>query len=82
MNQQEIMATQQEILRGVFGLPQLVITRETSAKDVDEWDSMTHLKVVAAIEKHFKVRFRLGELQALKNVGDMADLIERKLSGP
>ena len=56
------------------------MTLETSAADVDEWDSMTHIQIIASIEAKFKVRFALGELQALKNVGDMIVLLEKKLN--
>jgi acyl carrier protein len=79
MNMQEIMDTQSAIIREVFENDDLVVTRDTTADDVDEWDSLTHLQLIAAIEHKFKVRFALGELQALKNVGDMADLIQKKL---
>lgn len=72
------MLKQQEILRSIFGDDSLVITRETDANQIDAWDSLTHMQIIAAIEKEFKVRFALGELQALKNVGDMADLIASK----
>lgn len=74
----DIMLKQQEILRSIFGDDSLVITRETDANQIDAWDSLTHMQIIAAIEKEFKVRFALGELQALKNVGDMADLIASK----
>lgn len=68
----------QPIFQDVFDEPDLVITRESSANTVREWDSLAHVNLVTAVEKHFKVRFSLGELQAMKNVGDMVDLIEAK----
>jgi acyl carrier protein len=55
-----------------------VIKRETTADDVDDWDSLSHLNLVIAVEMKFGVKFALGELQSLKNVGDMADLVEKK----
>jgi acyl carrier protein len=76
----EILNTITSIMREVLELPTLEVTTETSAADVDEWDSMTHIQIIAAIEGKFKVRFALGELQALKNVGDMIGLIEKKLN--
>ena len=76
----EILNTITSIMREVLELPTLEVTTETSAGDVDEWDSMTHIQIIAAIEGKFKVRFALGELQALKNVGDMIGLIEKKLN--
>lgn len=70
----------QEIFRDIIGDDELVITRESNASTVDDWDSLTHTNLVTAIEKRYKIRFALGELQELKNVGDMLDLIQKKLA--
>jgi acyl carrier protein len=80
MSSEELLLNVSDIIREVLEVPQLVVTRETSAADVDEWDSMTHITLIIAIEKKFKVRFALGELQSLKNVGDMIELIQKKLN--
>jgi len=80
MNDTDILKTVTTIIQETLELPQLVVTNETSANDVDEWDSMTHIQLIAAIEAKFKVRFALGELQTLKNVGDMIALITKKLN--
>jgi len=69
----------QEILRSVFDEPDLVITRESNASTVDGWDSLAHISLVVAIERKFKIKFALGELEQLKNVGDLLDLMETKL---
>ena len=66
------------IFRQVFDDESIVITRETTADDIDGWDSLSHMNLVAAVELKFKVRFALGELQSLKNVGHLADLIDKK----
>jgi acyl carrier protein len=70
----------QEIFRDVFDEPNLVITRESNASTVEDWDSLAHINLVTAIEKKYKIKFALGELQELKNVGDMIDLMEVKLA--
>lgn len=80
MNDTEILENITVIIRDVLELPDLKVTTDTSAEDVDEWDSMTHIQLIAAIEGKYKVRFALGELQALKNVGDMIELIKKKLN--
>jgi acyl carrier protein len=56
----------------------LVITRDSNASTVPDWDSLAHVNLVTAIEKKYKIRFALGELQELTNVADMIDLIEAK----
>ena len=69
----------QEIFRSVFDDPSLIITRESNASTVEDWDSLAHVNLVTAIERKHKIRFALGELQELKNVGDIIDLIQRKV---
>lgn len=69
----------QQIFREVFDQPDLVITRESNASTVDGWDSLAHVNLVTAIATRFKVRFALGELEELKNVGDLLDLTQRKV---
>jgi acyl carrier protein len=70
----------QAIFRDVFDQPDLVITRESNASTVEDWDSLAHVNLVTAIERRYKVKFALGELQDLKNVGDMLDLLAKKLA--
>jgi len=80
MTNEDIFKKQVEILRRVFNNDSLEVTRETNANDIEEWDSLTHITLIGETEQEFKVRFALGELQKLKNVGDMTDLIESKLN--
>ncbi len=75
----EILNRLKEVIREILRTPELVISPETSAKDVDEWDSISHIEIIYAIEVRFSVRFELVELQALKNVGDIVNLIQKKL---
>ena len=70
----------QVIFRDIFDQPNLVITHESNASTVDDWDSLTHVNLVTAIEKRYKVKFALGELQDLKDVGDLIDLLTKKLA--
>ena len=68
------------IFRTVFEDDDIIVSRETTADDIDAWDSLSHMNLVMAIEMEFGIRFALGELQTLKNVGHLADLIEKKTS--
>lgn len=76
----EILQTLQPIFRDVLDDPELTIRPETTAADVSGWDSLSHLSLVAAIEKQYRVKFALGELQKLRNVEDMIQLIIKKTS--
>jgi acyl carrier protein len=78
MSREEIKNTMQEIFRDVLDNSTLILSDEMKASDVEEWDSLTHIGLVTAIEKHYKIRFSLGELDDLKNVGDMLDAIQKK----
>ncbi|MGB7281762.1 MAG: acyl carrier protein [Candidatus Acidiferrum sp.] len=74
----EILEEIQPIFRDILDQPQLKITRESNAMNVEGWDSLAHINLVTAIEKQFRIKFALGELQELKNVGEMVDLISAK----
>jgi acyl carrier protein len=69
----------QSIFRDVFDNEALMVGRSTNATDIEEWDSLNNINLVVAIEKEFKVKFALSELVSLKNVGDMVDLIGKKI---
>lgn len=66
------------VFREVFDDDSIVLTNQTTADDIDAWDSLSHMNLIMAVELKFKVKFALGELQALKNVGELAVLVERK----
>ena len=81
MNQTDVIAKLQGIFDNVF-LEPVVLTRAISAKDVPEWDSLTHISLMVAVEKAFGVRFRVGEVETTKNVGEFADLILKRQQEP
>jgi acyl carrier protein len=79
MQQQEVIAKLQEVFDGAF-LQRVEVSPELSARDVEEWDSLTHVSLIIAVEQAFGIRFRVGEVEGTKNVGDLADLIVKRLS--
>jgi acyl carrier protein len=79
MDSAAIIKDMQPIFRDVLDLPDLQLTRQSNASNVEGWDSLSHVNLVMGIEKRYKIKIALGELQDLKNVGEMADLIHRKL---
>lgn len=63
----------------VLDLDELTITEATTAKDVEGWDSLSHIRLVVAIEQGFRVKFSTGEIERFTSVGDMVVAIEQKL---
>jgi acyl carrier protein len=80
-NKNEIWTGLTRVFRDVFDDPELTISPTTTAHDVDDWDSLMHIQLLVATEAAFGVRFNTGEVAALKNVGEMVDLIVRRLDG-
>jgi len=80
MEKNDIIRQVNEIFKDVLDNDDLVIDENTSARDVEEWDSLNHIQLVVAIEKHFKVRFTTQEIQNWKNVGEMTETILQKKS--
>ncbi|MDE3213090.1 MAG: acyl carrier protein [Bacteroidota bacterium] len=78
MEKETVLIKVTEILRQVFKNPSLVITDQTTAHDVDGWDSLSHMILITDVEKAFGIKFRLKELNKMRNVGDMVDLIIQK----
>jgi acyl carrier protein len=76
----DILARLQPIFRETLDKPGLVITHASNASNVDGWDSLAHINLVSVIESEFHIRFALGELQRLNNVGEMIELMTKKLA--
>jgi acyl carrier protein len=77
MDNQEIYRRLQDVFDAVFMEP-VVVTPTLTAKEVEEWDSLIHVSLVLAVESEFGVRFRVGEVESAKNVGDLVDLIAKR----
>ena len=69
-----------EIFQDVFDDDEIDVSRETSARDIEDWDSLMHVNLVLAVESKFGVRFTSTEVAALKDVGELNDLVEKKLA--
>jgi acyl carrier protein len=77
MTQVEILARLQAIFDDLF-MEKVVVTPELSADDVEERTSLTQISILMAVETAFQVRFRVGEVEATRNVGEFAALIARR----
>jgi len=78
---EQVLAQVNRIMCETFNNPKILLKYETTAREVAEWDSLNHIELVLAVEKHFKIRFNFTDLQKFKNVGEMCDNIVVKLAG-
>ena len=77
MSIESVLEKMKSIINETFDID-FDVEMQTSAEDIDEWDSISHIELITKMEEHFGVRFALGELQDLQNVGDMAKLVIEK----
>ena len=68
-----------DIFRDVFDDDDIVLSDDMTAADVDDWDSLSHIRLIVAVEQHYGVSFTATEIAALENVGQFASLIRQKL---
>jgi acyl carrier protein len=78
MERADILNKLNEIFAEVLDNDKIRLAPETTATDVEDWDSLNHIQLVVAIEKQFKLRFNSGEIQSWKNVAEMIDSIQKK----
>lgn len=79
MSREEIFDKVQETFRDVFDDEELVISDATNSDEIEDWDSLEHISLIVSMEKEFSMKFDLKEVNALKDVGEMVDLIKRKM---
>lgn len=78
MNKKEILVELQEIFQDVLDNEDIELTSETTADDIEEWDSLAHVQLVVAIEKKFNVKFSSKEIMSWANVGEIVECILSK----
>ena len=79
MQNEALLEQVQEIFRDVLDDEEIVLQDISTAEDVEGWDSLTHIQLIVAIEKHFKIKFTSKAILSWKNVGELVDSIAHKL---
>ncbi|MBO5378323.1 MAG: acyl carrier protein [Ruminiclostridium sp.] len=76
MKMDEIFERLNTVFRDFFDDEDIELDEETTADDIDDWDSLNHITLMAAVEDEFGIRFTMGEVSGMKNVGEMAQIIK------
>ena len=74
----EIYERLNEVFRDVFDDDSIEVNADTTANDIEDWDSLNHITLIDAVESEFGVRFTMGEVSGMKNVGEMAQIIKER----
>lgn len=78
MKEAEILEVVNKIFREVFDDDSIIVTEQTTAQDIADWDSFEHINLIVSIEKAFKIKFSMEEAGGMKNVGEMIDIIKKR----
>ena len=78
MNKNEIVTRLTAVFRDVFDDDSIVINENTTANDIDDWDSIEHINLIGAVEEEFGIRFKMREVSSMKNVGEMMNIIAER----
>ena len=75
MTREAIYEKLNEVFQDVFDDDSITVNAETTADDIEDWDSLEHINLVSAVEKTFDVKFTMAQVVGMKNVGEMVDVI-------
>ncbi|MCD7726192.1 MAG: acyl carrier protein [Clostridiales bacterium] len=75
MTRDEVFQRLNGVFQDVFDDESITVTETTTADDIEEWDSLEHINLLAAVEQEFGMKFNMGQVVSMKNVGEMADII-------
>ncbi len=78
MSDDTLLSQLRELMVDVFDVDDVVISTATTAEDIEEWDSLSHVRLIVAVERKFGVKFRTAEIESLKSVGDLVALVTSK----
>lgn len=75
MSREDIYVKLNGVFQDIFDDDAITVNAKTSAEDIDEWDSLEHINLIVAVEKCFGIKFTMGEVTGMKNVGEMISII-------
>ena len=81
MDTREIYERLDRVFREVVDDDTIHVTPKTTADDMEDWDSLEHITLISAVEREFRMKFKMGEISSMKNVGEMASIIAARAKG-
>lgn len=81
MTREEVFVVLNEVFQDVFDDETITVTDTTTSEDIEDWDSLEHINLIAAVEQEFGMKFTMGQVVTMKNVGEMADIIMSRIKG-
>lgn len=78
MEKEQIIEQLHAIFADVLKRPDIRLTEDTSANDIDEWDSLTNMTIISEVEKRWGFKFKLHDIIKMRNIGDMTDVIIKR----
>ncbi len=78
MDGREIFARLNKVFQEVFDDPSIRLTPQTTADDIEDWDSLEHITLISAVEREFRMKFKMKEISSMKNGGEMAGIIQER----
>ena len=78
MNEREIFTRLNRVFQEVFDDRTIRVGPQTTADDIDDWDSLEHITLISAVEREFRMKFKMGEISSMRNVGEMAQIIAQR----
>ena len=78
MDTREIFERLDRVFQDVFDDDTIHVTPKTTADDIEDWDSLEHITLISAVEREFRMKFKMGEISSMKNVGEMVDIIKAR----
>lgn len=79
MTRKELLEKINEVFQDVFDDEDIIVTEETTPDDIDDWDSLEHINLIAALESEFSVKFSMNEASQMKQVGSILDILISKI---
>ena len=75
MEREQILLELNEIFKEIFEDDSIELTEETTANDIEDWDSLTHITIISEVEEHFDMKIEMKDVIGMKNIGEMIDII-------